>query len=60
MQTAWRLLARERVDGWPSAEEDARSALEWIAAREGKTLVQLVEELHAAAPAPAQFARGDS
>jgi len=59
METAWRLLAQERVYARPSTEEDARAALEWIAAREGETLVQLVEELHAAAPVPAHFVRND-
>jgi hypothetical protein len=49
METAWRLLAEGRVHARPSSEDEAKVALEWIAAREGKTLVQLVEELHAAA-----------
>jgi hypothetical protein len=34
----------------PSTEEEAQAALQWIAAREGKTLVELVEELHAVDP----------
>jgi len=45
MQTAWRALAELRVFARPATDEDARDALEWIAAREGKTLTQLVEEL---------------
>ena len=45
MQTAWRALAELRVFARPATDEDARDALEWIAAREGKTLAQLVEEL---------------
>jgi hypothetical protein len=44
------LLAERRVCARPTTEEDARAALEWIAAHEGKTLVQLVEELDEAAP----------
>jgi len=50
MQTAWRLLAEQRVYARPASEEDGKAALEWIAAREGKTLGQLVEEIQAAAP----------
>jgi hypothetical protein len=45
MQTGWRALAELRVFARPATDEDARDALEWIAAREGKTLAQLVEEL---------------
>jgi hypothetical protein len=55
METAWRLLAERRVHARPSTEEDARAALEWIAAREGKTLAQLVEELSAAVPRTARI-----
>ena len=47
MQTAWRALAELRVFARPTTDEDARDALEWIAAREGKTLGELVEELRA-------------
>jgi hypothetical protein len=49
METAWRLLAQGRVHAHPSSEQEAKAALQWIAAREGKTLVQLVQELHAPA-----------
>jgi hypothetical protein len=45
-------LAEQRVFARPADEDEARSALEWIAAREGKTLTQLIEELHAAGPRP--------
>jgi hypothetical protein len=45
MQTAWTLLAEQRVYARPATEEDARAALEWIAAREGKELRQLVAEI---------------
>ena len=38
-------LAQQRVYARPTTEEDARDALEWIAAREGKTLDELIEEL---------------
>ena len=47
MQIAWRALAELRVFARPATEEDARDALEWIAAREGKTLGELVQELRA-------------
>jgi hypothetical protein len=50
MDAAWTRLAEQRVHARPSTEEDAKAALEWFAAHEGKTLVQLVEELQ---PAPA-------
>jgi hypothetical protein len=55
MQTAWTLLAEQRVYARPATEEDARAALEWIAAREGKELGQLVDEIqghrqHSATP----------
>jgi hypothetical protein len=39
-------LAERRFHARPMTEDDAREALEWVAAREGKTLVQLIEELH--------------
>jgi hypothetical protein len=52
METAWMVLAEQRVYARPTTEEDAIAALQWIAAHEGKTLVQLVEELHALPPAP--------
>jgi hypothetical protein len=45
MDAAWTRLAEQRVYARPSTEEDAKAALEWFAAHEGKTLVQLVEEL---------------
>jgi hypothetical protein len=44
-------LAERRFHARPTTEDEARAALEWVAAREGKTLVQLVEELHQAAEA---------
>ena len=47
MEIAWTTLAEERVHALPVSEDEAKAALEWIADREGKTLVQLVEELHA-------------
>jgi len=47
MQTAWRALAELRVFARPTTDEDARDALEWIAAHEGKTLGELVDELRA-------------
>jgi hypothetical protein len=47
MQTAWTLLAEQRVYARPATEEDAKAALEWLAAREGKPLGQLVEEIRA-------------
>jgi ketosteroid isomerase-like protein len=60
---SWRMLAERRVYARPSTEEDAKAALEWIAAREGKTLVQLVEELrayHPRVPAATHTASGES
>lgn len=42
-------LAEQRLHVRPTSEEEARSALEWLAAKEGKTLSQLVTELHGAA-----------
>jgi hypothetical protein len=44
------LLAERRVHARPASDEEAKAALEWIAAHEGKTLVRLVEELHAPRP----------
>jgi hypothetical protein len=44
-------LAERRFHARPTTEDEARAALEWVAAREGKTLVELVEELHQAAEA---------
>ena len=38
-------LAQQRVYARPTTEEGARDALECIAAREGKTLDELIEEL---------------
>jgi hypothetical protein len=49
MAEDWTPLAEERVYARPTSDKEARAALEWIAAKEGKTLVQLVEELHAVA-----------
>jgi len=40
-------LAEQVVHARPSTDEDAKHALQWIAAREGKTLGELVEELRA-------------
>jgi hypothetical protein len=46
MQTgAWTMLAEQRVHAHPATEEVAKEALEWIAANEGKSLDQLVEEI---------------
>lgn len=47
MQTPWRTLAETVVHARPYTEEDAKHALRWIAAREGKTLGELVDELRA-------------
>ena len=53
------LSAEQRVHARPEQRvyarpenkaEEARAALEWVAAHEGKTLVQLVEELRALGP----------
>jgi hypothetical protein len=49
MDKAWTRLAEQRVYARPSTEEDAKAALEWLAAHEGKTLAQLVEELQTGA-----------
>jgi hypothetical protein len=49
---SWTTLSERRVYTRPSTEEDAHAALQWIAVREGKTLVELVEELHAHASLP--------
>lgn len=38
-------LAERRFHARPMSAEDAREALEWVAAREGKTLMQLLDEL---------------
>jgi hypothetical protein len=38
-------LAEQVVHARPSTDEDARHTLQWVAAREGKTLEELVEEL---------------
>ena len=56
MAEDWTLLAERRVYARPASDEEAKAALEWIAAHEGKTLVQLVEELRA----PRLHARGGS
>jgi hypothetical protein len=46
MQTGdWTLLAEKRVYAHPATEEVAKEALEWIAAHEGKSLGQLVDEI---------------
>jgi hypothetical protein len=37
-------LAEELVHARPASEEEAKAALEWIAAREGKGLAELIEE----------------
>ena len=50
MAEDWTLLAERRVYARPASDEEAKAALEWIAAHEGKTLVQLVEELHTPRP----------
>ena len=47
MQVTLRTLAEQVVHARPSTDEDAEHALQWIAAREGKTLGELVEELRA-------------
>jgi hypothetical protein len=49
----WKLLAEQRVHARPTTEADAKAALEWIAAREGKSLGQLVDELRGHAERPA-------
>jgi hypothetical protein len=43
-------LAEQRIHARPTSEDEARAALEWIAAHEQKTLEQLVEEMSRAAP----------
>jgi hypothetical protein len=46
-------LAEGLVHARPATEDEARAALEWIAARRGTTLDELIEEqarLHAVAP----------
>jgi hypothetical protein len=42
-------LAEHRLHARLTTEEDAREALEWLAAREGKTLAKLIEELRTVA-----------
>jgi len=37
-------LAEELVYARPVSEDEARATLEWIAAREGKGLAELIEE----------------
>jgi hypothetical protein len=44
------LLAEQRVHARPESGEEAKAALAWIAAHEGKTLVQLAAELHVSGP----------
>jgi hypothetical protein len=46
MRDRFTWLAEQRLHARPTSEDEAKAALEWIAAREGKTLPQLVEELH--------------
>ncbi len=43
-------LAEQRVHARPTSEQVARETLEWIAAREHKTLAELVEEMLRATP----------
>jgi hypothetical protein len=50
MQTPLKILAEQLVFAQPRTAEDARDTLEWVAARQGKTLPQLVDELRIAAP----------
>ena len=50
------LLAERRSRARPASDEQAKAALERIAAHEAKTLVQLVEELHS----PRPLAKGES
>jgi hypothetical protein len=38
-------LAEQRLHARPSDASEAQAALEWLAAREGKTLDELVEEM---------------
>jgi hypothetical protein len=45
MQGQFIALAEKRVHARPATEHEARLALEWIAAREGKTLKQVVDEI---------------
>jgi hypothetical protein len=51
MATDWTLLAEQRVYARPETDDDAKDALEWIAAQEGKTLAQLVDEIESLSPA---------
>ena len=44
MQDRFRRLAEEIVYARPTSEAEARAALEWLAAREGKGLGELIEE----------------
>ena len=53
----WRLLADQLLHGQPASEESAKAALEWLAAREDKTLAELSEELRALAGATPRGAR---
>jgi len=45
MQGRFIALAEKRVHARPETEHEARLALEWIAAHEGKTLKQVVDEI---------------
>jgi hypothetical protein len=47
MEDRFTALAEQRLHARPTSEDEARAALEWVAAREGKTLYELVLELHA-------------
>ena len=51
METPWKALAEQIVHARPTTDDDAKHVLEWIASREGKSLLQLVEELRRYVPA---------
>jgi hypothetical protein len=44
MQDRLITLAEELVHARPESEDEAKAALEWIAARDGKRLSELLEE----------------
>jgi hypothetical protein len=48
MEDRFTALAEQRFHARPTSEDEARAALEWVAAKEGKTLSQLAQELHGA------------
>jgi hypothetical protein len=56
MEDRFTALAEQRLHARPTSEDEARAALEWVAAREGKTLSELVLELQAQAQGPAASA----